>query len=550
MKKFAKKFALITIAAAMATATFAGCSSPKATGSVIIGTMEMNGVFSPFFSQTGYDEDIVEMVHAPLIRPDRYAQPEEALATYNVEEIKNEDGTVKETIYTFTIKDKMEFSDGTAITADDAIFTYYVTCDPNYDGRSTLRTIPIVGMDEYVNGDAETITGIEKVDEKTFKVTLEGVDPSALWKIGGVHVAPKAYYGEGFEKGKLDGVKSKDATPMGAGPYKFEKFENNVVTLVANEKYFEGAPKIEKLKFQVMASANKFEALKTNEVDITDPSSSPEMVAQVRDAGFHSEIIDNLGYGYIGINANRIQDTNVRKGLMHLMNRKPAVDKYYGDLAQVIERPMSTVSWAYPQGVSEYYGFSPEKAAEYFTAAGYVNEGGKLMKDGQQLRIEVGIPGQGTMDHPTAPVLTQMKTELEKLGGVLEISDTDSTIFFDRLNNSDWDMWVAAWGSSVDPDLYQLYHSNGASNRYNVKNEELDQLIIDGRSTNDIEERKAIYATALDIIMEEAVEMPVYQRTNMYVYNQENINIDTLPENMTPYFSHLNAIHMVETLSK
>ena len=125
---------------------------------------------------------------------------------------------------------------------------------------------------------------------------------------------------------------------------------------------------------------------------------------------------------------------------------------------------------------------------------------------------------------------------MEKLGAVLEINDCDTNILFDRMNSGSWDMWVAAWGADIDPDMYQVYSSNGPSNHYHIKNAELDKLIMDARSTTDIEERKEYYAKALDIVMDEAVEMPVYQRKNMYIYNPAVVNIDTLPKDMTPYY--------------
>ena len=400
MKKFAKKFLVLSVVSGLAASTLVGCSQDKpqtdngtsqAAGekessgdtqkeskykTVVVASLEMNGVFSPFFATTVYDMNIVDMVHAPLIKADRNAQPEAALAEYAIEEVKGEDGTVSETIYTFTLKDGVTFSDGTPVTADDVIFSYKVLADPAYDGASTLTTLPVVGMEEYNKGDATEISGIEKVDEKTVKVTLKGVDPAAIWKLGGIAVAPKAYYGvddagKEYAKGDMSVPKSRNAAPMGAGPYKFESFANNVVTLKANENYYKGAPATPTIKFQVTAESNKLEGLKLNEFDISDPSASPEMVADVEAAGLEYELIENLGYGYIGINAERIPDKNVRKGLMHLMNRRPAVETYYGELATVIERPMSTVSWAYPQDATEYYGFDPAKALEYFKAAGY-----------------------------------------------------------------------------------------------------------------------------------------------------------------------------------
>ncbi len=413
-------------------------------------------------------------------------------------------------------------------------------------------------QNEYIAGNLSSgeikvpeIEGIKKIDDRTVQVTIMGVDPKAIWNLGGIDISPAHYYGVGFKKGDLSGVRALNSTPMGAGPYTFDKYENNVVYLKANPTYFKGAPQVENIRFQITSGSSKLDGLKNGDFDISDPTASPKMVTDVKAAGLHYELIQNLGYGYIGINAERpvVNDINVRKGLMHMMNRAPAVDAYYGELASVIERPMSKISWAYPTDSTEYYGFDPAKALEYFLAAGYVQtevNGAKVLaKDGVQLKVEVGIGGDGTMDHPSAPILTQMKASMEEVGALLEINDCDVSILFDRLDNKQWDMWVAAWGATIDPDMYQTYHSEGPSNHYRVMNAELDQLILDARKTLDIEARKAMYFRCLDIIMEEAVEMPVYQRSNLYVFNPEIVDVTTLPKDMTPYYGYFTE---VETL--
>lgn len=410
---------------------------------------------------------------------------------------------------------------------------------------------------EYIEGNLASggnnvsdISGIKKIDDLTVQVTIKGVDPKAIWNLGGIDIAPEHYYGVDYKKGDLSGLKALNDKPMGSGAYTFEKFENNVVVLRANPLFFKGEPKIPSIKYQVVDTANRLEAVLLGEMDISDPTASPEMVQNVKDNGLHYELIENLGYGYIGVNRDRITDKNIRKGLMHLMNREPAVNTYYGELASVIQRPMSKVSWAYPKDATEYYGFNPDKALEYFVAAGYeqTTVDGKpfLAKDGQQLKYEIGISGDGIMDHPSAPILTQMKDEMEKLGAVLEINDCDGSILFERLDAGEWDMWVAAWGSTIDPDMYQVYHSKGTTNHYRVYNDDLDELIVAARMTNDVEARKEMYAEALNIIMDEAVEMPVYQRKNMYIFNQEIINIETLPEDMTPFYAYMREIQALE----
>lgn len=656
MTKLVKKLVVALAIASVSAMSLVGCGSSSSSSGVgealIMGVAQFNGVFSPFYYTSSYDKDVWEQVHALLIENNSAAEPTPGLADFNIEEVAGADGKVEKTVYTFTLKEGVKFSDGTPITADDIIFNLKVYCDPTYTGMATINSLPIVGLKEYryddvnysakieeIKAESQNITdedikahiksyvtedvaasdqqavmdyvgftnpdglegaaleealvnayyeyevanyfedyrqgtidakyseleqayinenlsggdinvtdieGIQKIDDRTVQITLEGIDPSAIWKFQ-FAVAPQSYYGVAddgteFKKGDLSIVESRNANPVGAGPYVFEKYENNVVTLRANENYYKGVVKIPTLKIQVTSESNKINSVATGAMDVTDPSASIEAVEEVKAANLHYELVDNLGYGYIGISASRIPDINVRKGLMSLMNREPAIETYYGELATVLERPMSSVSWAYPEGAEAVYTFSPQKALEYFKAAGYEQVNGVLQKDGEQLRIEVGIAGDGTMNHPAAPILTQMKAEFEKLGGVLEINDCDGSILFDRMNAHAWDMWVAAWGSDIDPDMYQVYHSEGASNHYDLKDSELDKEIEAARQTNDIEVRKEHYAKALDIVMDEAVIMPVYQRKNMYIYNPEVVDITTLPEDMSPYYGFPSEI--------
>lgn len=388
------------------------------------------------------------------------------------------------------------------------------------------------------------LEGIKKIDELTVQVTINGIDPVAIYNLGAISIVPKSFYGVGFKKGDLSMVEAVSGTPMGAGAYRFVSYENNVVSLVANDFFHRGAPQTKKIKYQVTSTSNKLEGVKLGEFDISDPAASPDMVKQVEaEANIHYELIDNLGYGYIGVNAERITDKNVRKGLFHLMDRKPAIQSYYGNLASVIERPISKVSWAYPKDATEVYGFSTEKAMEFFTAAGYALENGKLMKDGKQLTVEIGLPAGGEKDHPAYPILLGVKTEGEKLGLAVNITDyADGNKFFDDMEAGLIDMWAAAWQATPDPDMYQIYHSEGPSNNYKIKDPALDKLITDARTTANIEERKVMYAEALDIIMDWAVEMPVYQRKNMYIFNTEHIDIESLPKDMTPYYGYFAEI--------
>ena len=103
-------------------------------------------------------------------------------------------------------------------------------------------------------------------------------------------------------------------------------------------------------------------------------------------------------------------------------------------------------------------------------------------------------------------------------------------------------MWCAAWQSGSDPDMYQLYHSKGSTNYYKIADEDLDDLIVTARQSTDQNYRKGLYKAAMEIIMDWGVEIPIYQRSEAYIFSSERVNLDTIPNDMTPYFGWADGI--------
>lgn len=393
----------------------------------------------------------------------------------------------------------------------------------------------------------DSISGIQKVDDYTCTVTFNSANISADKQIAWLPLVPEHYYDDNFTKGDLSKVKAQNSMPLGSGPYIFQSFENNIVTLTANPDYYLGCPKIPNLKFQVVSEEDKVDLVLNSEIDITDPSASLEVVDQLdqnADKAAYS-LVDNPGYGYIAINAERVPDVNVRKGLMCLMNREPAIQSYYGELGEVIERPMTPTLAEYPDDAEPYYTYDPAKALEYFEAGGYTQKDGKLVNaDGEQLKIVCGI-GEAS-SHPSTPILTQMANDMAAMGAELVVNDLESSVLFNQMDSGELDMWVAAWGNSTDCDLTQIFGSEGGSNRHRYYSPEIDALQAQILQTLDLEERKELVAQELDLIMEAAVYMPVYQRKNMEIYNAVTLNISTLPEETTTYYNYAKQYETLE----
>ena len=85
--------------------------------------------------------------------------------------------------------------------------------------------------------------------------------------------------------------------------------------------------------------------------------------------------------------------------------------------------------------------------------------------------------------------------------------------------------------------MYQLYHSEGSTNYYQLADEDLDTLIMDARQSTEQSYRKGLYKAAMEIIMDWGVEIPVYQRSDAYIVSTERVDVDSLPTDMTPYWN-------------
>ncbi|MFR8312064.1 MAG: hypothetical protein ACLVBP_06675 [Ruminococcus sp.] len=84
------------------------------------------------------------------------------------------------------------------------------------------------------------------------------------------------------------------------------------------------------------------------------------------------------------------------------------------------------------------------------------------------------------------------------------------------------------------------------SNYYHINDATLDQDIIDARSSADQEYRKSVYKQCLDIILDWAVEIPVYQRQNCIIYSPERVNADTFTKDVTTFYLWYKDIENIE----
>lgn len=496
----------------------------------------------------------------------------------------------------------------------------------NYFQDSSKRVYKNISGIQFANRTGKvTVNGTEydtpvynadgsvKSGNEVLSITINDVDPKAIWNFS-FGVAPMYYYSdaahiEAFDFESNFGVEygsqtfmnevvkdsAKIGVPVGAGPYAASKSSGGITGVSAGDFYslgviyFErnphfvlGAPKIKKVRYQVVASAQMLNSLYNKEIDFAEPNAKPETIAELdskKSEGFANQSVQTAGYGYIGVNAGKVPDLKVRQAIMHSINTQECVD-YYKTTAKAIYRSMSLSSWAYPENSTPYYpyigGAVPEDLskvnpdyAEYVTSlgkkagdkltnaeqeafirglvkdAGYTENGNGVYQKGTHvLKYTFTIAGEET-DHPAWDAMYHAGELLNGMGFQIYVT-TDSNAL-KKLSSGDLTVWAAAWGSTIDPDMYQVYHKDSnatsvlnwgykqillnAGGKYNTELalvEELSEYIDQARKTNDQTRRARIYSAALDIVMQLAIELPTYQRDDLFAYNANKLDATTL----------------------
>ena len=482
----------------------------------------------------------------------------------------------------------------------------------NISGIVSLGHTDAAGSKITINGTEYTVasghnddgTVTNESENDILKITIDGVDPKAIWNFA-LSIAPQHYYGEGstvpmdiannkfgVEYASFDFMANVIQStrniklPMGAGCYKAtdssssdspaegDFYTANVVYFKANT-YFETVgeginnAKINLLRYQVVSSNNMINALQTGVVHYISPQLTADnfdKLTGMKSNGFHMATTQQLGYGYIGVNASKVHDVNLRRAIMCAMNTALALDYYRAGTAEQIFWNMSKVSWAYPTGSAEKdngKNYPQMGTWDQDTAISNIrNYMSQAVYTEADLKITFTIAGSTLQDHPCYKVFRDAADLLNSEGWDVEVVCDSNALT--KIATGSLTVWAAAWSSALDPDMYQVYHkdssatstkawgydylkSSGSADELKILND-LSNLIERARETDNRADRSEMYQEAMGLILDLAVELPVYQRSVLYAYNGNVVNVNTMPaeSEINPYSSPLDRMWEIE----
>jgi ABC-type transport system substrate-binding protein len=405
----------------------------------------------------------------------------------------SEDGRV----YTFNLRQGVSFHDGEPFNAD-AVVTWYNSVDEESPDSQYDATRMVYIADFITNW----IDKVEAVDEFTIRMTLpEPYAPllaNLAIPIAGI-VSPAA-----IARG-LDDVA---VNPSGTGAFRLASPDDwtrdSQMVLQANPDYWGGAPKIEQFIVRVIPeSSTRLQSLEAGEIDIAwalvpedveRTRENPDLVV-VEDAGL------NTNWANFNVTLEPFTSKEVRQALNYAVNKEEISEGLYNGNMVPAGGVLPPVDWAYNPDLKSYP-YDPDQARELLAAAGY-DEGNPLSFTFMAYTIPRGYNPVGDR------LATAIQEYWSEVGVEANIQTAEWTQYRADRAEGKFQCALGGWqGDNGDPDNFLATllggWSVGAGNVSFYENPEVDDLLEQAVRVSDMEERKALYHQAEQLIVDDA----------------------------------------------
>jgi peptide/nickel transport system substrate-binding protein len=318
--------------------------------------------------------------------------------------------------------------------------------------------------------------------------------------------------------------------PIGSGPFKFISFDasQNIVELASFSDYWEGAPKVAKLRVKTVTDASALQAeLQTGGVDVAAaPSNLPPDAIKILDGldDLKVEQFDGSNIQYLGFNTQDtvLKNPKVRQAIGHAIDREKIIRELLSGQAKAASSILPVGSWAYTQGTE--YSFDPTKSKQLLQEAGYKRE---------PLRFKYAS-GYAAFNS----IVQAIQSSLLDVGLNVEILPVDPNTLRQEVSQGQYQMNTGIWiGGNQDPiflrDLFTTAKIPGEGvsccNRWRYSNAEVDKLLEAAFNEPDRTKAKDLYTNAWNIVSADNPLFPLWYPANMVIYNRRIGNIKMSP---------------------
>lgn len=409
----------------------------------------------------------------------------------------NEDATE----FTFTLRDDVTFHDGTALDAAAVVSAF------DRIAAVTDMSSPSIALEGYASSEA--------TDASTVVVRFELPKPRFLEDVttpGFGIPSPAATAKDDFPQ-----------NPVGSGPFKFQEWiPQESLTLVRNEAYAwapefltnPGAPLLDSVTFRFLPEqSSRLSALETGEAQVVEDPPAQESAPLVADGVYAVQSFSAPGLpSHMMLNTEKAptDDLRVRQAMIYAVNQDELVQVAFAGLQSAAHSVLSPSTAGYNAAAAELYSFDLARAQQLLEEAGWTdgNGDGIREKDGQPL----------TISYPAIPAyedafMELLSAYLTAAGFNVEIQTMDDAGVFEYANAGSHNMVNMGW-TSTDPGVLNIIYNSAniaeGSAFTRFRDERLDALLNEAAVEIDPAARNALYAEAQQIIMENALVVPVH----------------------------------------
>lgn len=403
-----------------------------------------------------------------------------------------------------TIKQGVMFSNGEELKASDVKFSFER------------------GVASTTFGRISAVDHVDVIDDYTVDIVF--VDPTAymempLSAIFIVNEAEVTRVGDDFGN-SIDGV-------IGTGAYEITSWEKGQsLTFVRNDDYWQGAADIENISIKIIADQSTAAiALQKGEIDyiFEADASLDRTLSEDENITTHSAMQNANMFIMLNCGQAPFDDLNLRTAVAYAINRD--------DISTV-----STDGHGIPTGyfvldtmLGQAEGMTLpdqdiELAKEYMAKSAYA--------DGVTVTFI-------TNDTETEKIATVVQAQLAEIGITVELQAMEFGAALDLYFAGDYEMSSTGFINMINPDHYYKYmHSESGISFFWYTNDELDDLLLAGRTEIDEETRNEIYAQAQEIMRDEVIYIPLYA-VQQYAFTNKDLGGVKIFPIMTPQFREL-----------
>lgn len=461
-------------------------------------------------------------------------------------------------VFTFKLREGIKWHDGEPLTVEDWVFAHEVIAHPDYTGvrfDETLRNIE--GIEEYHNGEAETISGLEIIDDHTLKMTFKEATPSLL--AGGIwtYALPKHI----FKDIPVKDMESSDAVrknPIGIGPYKVESIvPGESVVYTRNEDYWRGRPALAKVTLKVVAPSTVAKALETGEVDMVDSFSADQYPdnKNMENVEWLASIANS--YNYIGFKLGewdfdkkevkpdpnkKMADPALRQAMAHAIDGDAIGEKFYNNIYWGANSLIDPGHRLYYDHTWEGFDYDLDKANKILDEAGYTErdaDGFRKTPDGEELVIN--FAGMDRGDDISEPLAQYYLQQWKEIGLNVQLIDGRLLTFedfYDRVGNGtdqddpNIDVYAGGWGTGSNVDPSGLYGRKAKFNFTRYASEENDRLLAEGLSEKsfDLDYRRDVYKQWHELMIKDVPAFAILYRLDLTPVNKRVTNYSVDPD--------------------